>query len=67
MADEAVGGVAEQDLRGRRSLLEPGGGVDGVTGDEALTRRRVAGDDLAGINAGAVANRDAPTLLELLV
>src|SRR5262249_59376831 len=67
VADEPVGAVAEQHLRGRRSLLEPRRGVDGVTGDEALPCRGVARNDLAGIHTGAVADRNPPTLLELLV
>ena len=32
----------DEDLAGRGVLLEPGGDVDGVAGDERLPRRRVA-------------------------
>ena len=65
MADEPVGGVAEENLRGRRRLLETRRGVDGVSGDEPLTGRGVSRDNLACIDAGPVADRDAPSFLEL--
>ena len=45
-------------LAGR--LLEPGGDVHGVAGDEPLAGRRVAGHDLARVHAGAVREPDAP-------
>jgi len=48
-------------------LLEPGGGVHGVSRHEPLTGRRIACDHFAGVDAGAVADRDAPAPLELLV
>ena len=52
---------------GLRRLLESGGHVDGVAGDEALTRCRIAGDDLAGVHADRIAILDPVVALELLV
>ena len=50
VADEDVRLLAEQDLARRRHLLEAGGDVDRVTGDERLA---VTGDDIAGIHTDA--------------
>src|SRR5262249_48420216 len=59
--------LTDQDRERRRRLLEPGGGVDGVTGDEALTRCRLARDDFAGVEPGPVRQPDAVAAVELLV
>ena len=64
---ELVGELADEDLVGRRGLLQAGGGVDRVAGDEALTGAGVAGHDLAGVHADAHGELDAPAALELLV
>ena len=58
--DESVGRVAEENLEGGCRLLESRSGVDGVPRDETLTRARIAGDDLAGVHAGPVAQRHPP-------
>ena len=60
LADEAIGQLADQDLVGRRRLLEPRRGIHGIAGDESLPARRVAGHDLARVHAGAVGEPDAP-------
>ena len=60
VADQPVRQVAEEHLLLAGGLLEPRGDVDRVAGHEALARRRVAGDDLAGVHAGAVREPDAP-------
>ena len=62
---QPVGQLAQQHLLGRCRLLQPGGDVDGVAGDQPLVGRRVAGDHLAGVDAGAVLERDAPARLEV--
>jgi len=67
VANEAIGWLAEQNLVGRRRLLEPRGRIDGVAGDEPLAGRRIAGDHLARVDARAVADGHAPPRLELLV
>ena len=54
-------GGADQDLARRRRLLEPGGDVDGIAGDERLA---LAGDDLARVHAGAERERDRQLLAE---
>ena len=61
--DEPVGQLAEQHLALGRRLLEPRGDVDGVAGDESLAGRRVAGDDLAGVDAGPVRRAARPSAL----
>ena len=48
VADEPERVVAEQDLARARGLLEPGGDVDRVTGDERVA---LAGDDRPGVHA----------------
>ena len=58
---------SEEHLLLARGLLEPGGDVHGVPGDEALVRGRVAGDDLPGVHAGADREPHAPVALELVV
>ena len=67
MADEAIGRFPKQDLTRRRGLLEACRRVDRVAGHEPLPRPRVARNDLAGIDSGAIADRDAPPLLELVI
>jgi hypothetical protein len=57
--------LADEDLAGGRGLLEPGGGVHGVAGDEVLTRRGVAGDDGAGVHADPRLERQGPLALEV--
>ena len=65
VAHERVGELAEQRLLRRRGLLEPGGDVDRVAGREPLVAGGLAGDDLAGVDAGADRHRDAVVALEL--
>ena len=65
--DERVGCCADQDLARRGALLQPGGDVDGISGDEGLAAGRVAGDDLAAVDAGACCEPHAPLALELVV
>jgi hypothetical protein len=65
--DEAVRRFADQDLARFCRLLEAGGRVDGVAGHERMTLRRIGGDYLAGVDAGARLKLDAPCALELLV
>ena len=67
VADEAVREVSEEHLVLAGRLLEAGGDVHGVAGDEPLAGGRVARDDLARVHAGAVGEADAPGALELLV
>ena len=59
--------LADQDLHRRRVLLEPGGGVHGVAGHQALSAGHVAGDDLAGVHTGPVLQAHAEPLEEHLV
>ncbi len=59
--------LADQDLVAVRGLLEPGGHVDGVAAGEPLPQRGVAGDHLAGVDAGPGLQPHAPALLQLLV
>ena len=65
VADEPVRQRAEKDLALAGRLLEAGRDVDRVAGDEPLARGRVAGDDLARVDAGAVREADAVGRLEL--
>jgi hypothetical protein len=67
VADEPEGGLADQDLARRGGLLEAGGHVDGIPGDERLPAARVAGHDLAGVDADPKRDRGAVAALELLV
>ena len=46
---------------------EPRGGVDGVARHQPLPARHVAGDDLAGVHAGAVLQSNPEPLVEHLV
>ena len=52
VAYEPVGQLAEQHLTLPGGLLEARRDVDGVAGHEPLSGRRVAGDDLTGVDAG---------------
>src|SRR5439155_9788700 len=65
--DEPVRGVAEEDLSGRRRLLESFRDIDGIAGCEALAAGGVAGNDFAGVDAGADLNANSPVAVELLV
>ena len=67
MPDQTVGRLADEHLARRSGLLEACGRVDRVAGYESLPGRHVAGDDLAGVDACAVADRDTPALIELFV
>ena len=67
VANEAIRGLAEQDLAGRSGLLEALGHVHRVTGRKPLALAAVAGDHLAGVHAGANGDRDAPVAFQLLV
>ncbi len=57
----------EQDLAGRRRLLQPGRDVDRIAGHEALAAGRVARDDLTGVDARTVQDHKAVVALELVV
>ena len=59
--------LADEHLVGRRGLLEACGGIDRVACDESLPGRDVARDDLAGVDAGAVARSDTLAPIELVV
>jgi hypothetical protein len=52
VADQAPGAAAEQDLARAGGLLQPGGQVDRVPDDQGGAEVGVAGDDLAGVDAG---------------
>ena len=68
VAHQPVGHLAEVDLVRRRRLLEPRGDVDGVAGGQLLVGRGVVvGDDLAGVDAGAVGELDAVARQQVLV
>jgi hypothetical protein len=67
VADELVGGLAEQDLARRGGLLEAGGDVDGVAEDRVLPARAVADEDLAGVDPGPRLDREPPRARELRV
>ena len=56
VADEADRRVADEDLAGGRGRLEPLRDDDGVAGGERIALRRVAGEDLARVDAGAHAD-----------
>ena len=65
LAHELVRELADEHLVGGRGLFEPRCSVHGVAGNETLTGRDIARDDLAGIDAGPVRELDAvpPELL----
>ena len=65
VADERVRECADEDLALPRRLLQPGGDVHGVTGDEPLAARRIARHDLSRVHAGAVGQLHPVHLLEL--
>ena len=67
VADEPVGRLADHDLAGLRALLEPRGDVDHVAGGERAAGRVVAGDDLAGVDAGARVEAEPVVADELVV
>ena len=67
VSDEADGRVADENLAGSRGGLEPLRDDDGVAGGERVALRRVAGEDLARVDAGAHADRDPVRRLELVV
>ena len=67
VADEVVGGLAEQDLARLGGLLEAGGDVDGVAEDRVLPARAVADEDLAGVDPGPGLDREPPRARELRV
>ena len=55
---QPVGGLADQDLARRGSLLQPGGDVHCVAGGQALGVTAVTGDDFAGVDTGPVLQGD---------
>jgi hypothetical protein len=59
--------LPDEDLAGGRRTLEPLGDVHRGAGDEGVVAGRVAGDDLAGVDAGAHLDADAHGTLELVV
>ena len=48
---QPVGRIAQEDLARGSSLLQPGGHVHRISGDQALPGHRVAGHHLAGVHA----------------
>jgi hypothetical protein len=52
VADQPMRFAGDQDLARLGSLLEPGGNVHRVAGDQPLTARRVPGYDLTGRDPG---------------
>jgi hypothetical protein len=67
VAHEPMRELAEEHLACTGGLLEPGGDVDRVAGDEPLPAGRVARDDLARVHARAVDEPDAVAALEVVV
>ena len=67
VAHEHVRRLPDQDLVRLRRLLEALGDVDGLSGDEEVPLRVVAGDHLAGVDADPVGKPDAPDPLQLVV
>ncbi len=65
--DQAICGIAEKNLSGRGRLLEAGGDVHRVAGHQALTARRIPGDDLAGVHADPRREPDAMVAFEVVV
>ena len=61
---EPLGLLVEEDLVGVRGLLQPGGKVDRVSGDQRSSRGR-AGHDVAGVHCRPERDRDVPVTLEL--
>ncbi len=57
----------DEDLAGGRRTLEPLRDVHCRTGDEGVAAGRVAGDDIAGVDADAHLDPDADSTLELVV
>ena len=67
IAYEAIRHLSDQDLVGRRGLLEPRGDIHCVAGDESLAGGWVAGDDLTGVHTCAIREAHSPATLELVV
>ena len=67
VANKADRRVADENLARSRSRLEPLRDDDGVAGGERVALRRVAGVDLARVDAGADADPDPERRLELVV
>ena len=66
-ANQLIRQPADQDLVGRRRLLEAGRGVHGVAGHQSLAGGRVACDHLAGVDPGPVRELHAVPRQEVLV
>ena len=66
VAHERMRRIAEQDLPGGCTLLQSGGDVDGVAGDERV-HAGLSGHHLAGVDAGVVRKPDAVQRFELVV
>ena len=67
VAHEPVGRLADQDLARAGGGLEALGDDDGVAGDERVASRRIAGDDLARVDAGPRPELDPVLRAQLLV
>jgi len=65
VADQAQGGLAEQDLARLGGLLQPGGHVDGVAGGVGLAEPGAAVHHLAGVDAGARVQAHAEVAVQL--
>ena len=67
IADQPLGRGRDEGLARLCRLFEPGGHVDRVARDEALTGRRIAGNDLAGVHTDADGDPEPVVALEPLV
>ena len=67
VADQALGGVADQDLAGLGGGLQAGGGVHRVAGHAADVRGLGADEHLAGVHADPAGESDAVVAFELVV
>src|SRR3954454_11800251 len=65
VAHEPPRRVADQDLAGSRSLLQPRRDVDGIAGDERVRPLDLAGKNLAGVHADVGLDATAELPLDL--
>ena len=67
VAYESLGLLSHQNLAGTCSTLQPLRDRDRMTGREGMAPRRIAGDDLAGVDPGAQAELEAVLAAQVLV
>ncbi len=65
--DQAIGGFSDQDLTLGRGLLQTGGNVHGVAGDQPLPAGDIARDHFPSVHSGPVGQPHPPAPLKLLV